>query len=339
MENVHNKCGGINLKKSNKIIYSIFIVFGIFIIGASLYYVIANNENKNKNNDIKEKVISEISYLEEKTVNIFNKMNQIEYDNYKISVENIEEGQSSGASEDTNDENNQQSTSESSSNSEQSNQELSGEQNQNNSQASGENSSSNSKQNTDEQENNQKYVLQRTGVLTEEKNIDWDTTKIEIESLYTSLPTITLDLYNTNIDQNEILSFNSEIDILTEKIKSESKQDTLTQLVNVYDFIVKFMKQVNDDELEVVGIETKQNILKAYSKLDTDDWNSINQDIQTAIEIFSKLMTNKDLNNDNQYFINKTYIMLNELKNSIEKQDKEIFLIKYEELVEELRKV
>lgn len=339
MENVHNKCGGINLKKSNKIIYSIFIVFGIFIIGASLYYVIANNENKNKNNDIKEKVISEISYLEEKTVNIFNKMNQIEYGNYKISVENIEEGQSSGASEDTNDENNQQSTSESSSNSEQSNQELSGEQNQNNSQASGENSSSNSKQNTDEQENNQKYVLQRTGVLTEEKNIDWDATKIEIESLYTSLPTITLDLYNTNIDQNEILSFNSEIDILTEKIKSESKQDTLTQLVNVYDFIVKFMKQVNDDELEVVGIETKQNILKAYSKLDTDDWNSINQDIQTAIEIFSKLMTNKDLNNDNQYFINKTYIMLNELKNSIEKQDKEIFLIKYEELVEELRKV
>ena len=201
MENVHNKYGGINLKKSSKIIYSILAVFGIFIIGASLYYVIANNENKNKNNDIKQKVISEISYLEEKTVNIFNKMNQIEYDNYKISVENIEEGQSSGASEDTNDENNQQNTSESSSNSEQSNQGQTSEPNANNSQTSGGNSSSNSKQNTDEQESNQKYVLQRTGVLTEERNIDWNATKIEIESLYTSLPTITLDLYNTNIDQ------------------------------------------------------------------------------------------------------------------------------------------
>ena len=46
--------GGINLKKSSKIIYSILAVFGIFIIGASLYYVIANNENKNKNNESNE---------------------------------------------------------------------------------------------------------------------------------------------------------------------------------------------------------------------------------------------------------------------------------------------
>ena len=324
------------MKKSSKIIYSILAVFGIFIIGASLYYVIANNENKNKNNEIKEKVLSEINYLEEKIVNIFNQMNQIEYDNYKISVESIEQGETNSSSEDTNDETSGQSNSTSSGNSQQSEEGTSG---GSMSQESGVKSSSNSKQNNDEQESNQKYTLQRTGILTEEQNIDWSTTKIEIESLYTSLPTITLDLYNTDIDQNEILNFDSEIDILTEKIKAESKQETLNQLVNVYDYIVKFIKQINNEELEIVGIETKQNILKAYSKLDGDDWNSINQDIQTAIEVFSRLLTNKDLSTENQYFTNKTYIMLSELKSSIEKQDKEIFLIKYEELVEELRKV
>ena len=104
------------MKKSSKIIYSILAVFGIFIIGASLYYVIANNENKNKNNELKEKVLSEINYLEEKIVNIFNQMNQIEYDNYKISVESIEQGETNSSSEDTNDETSGQSNSTSSGN-------------------------------------------------------------------------------------------------------------------------------------------------------------------------------------------------------------------------------
>ena len=39
--------------------------------------------------------MSEINYMEQKIVLLFNKMNQIEYENYKISTESIESSESS----------------------------------------------------------------------------------------------------------------------------------------------------------------------------------------------------------------------------------------------------
>ena len=55
---------------------------------------------------------------------------------------------------------------------------------------------------------------------------------------------------------------------------------------------------------------------------------------------FTKLLTNiEKQDNKNQYNINKAYIMINEMQNSVTLQDKEIFLIKYKNLLEELEKI
>ena len=83
------------MKKNSKFMYSLIIVVGIIIIGAGIYYVVAKNENKSNQNEIKQKVSSEINYMEQKIVLLFNKMNQIEYENYKISTESIESSESS----------------------------------------------------------------------------------------------------------------------------------------------------------------------------------------------------------------------------------------------------
>lgn len=203
----------------------------------------------------------------------------------------------------------------------------------------GQNQNNTNSQSGNQKENNQKYTLQAVGVLTEEKNIDWDSVKVEIENLYTSLPTITLDLYQLNVEQSDILNLNNEIDNLTVAIKEESKERTLNELVKVYGYIVNFEKQINDEQMRIIGLETKQNIFNAYSKLDGGDWNTIGQDVQSAIDLFSKLLTDVNLSQENQYLSNKIYIMLNELKNAVEKQDVDIFLIKYEKLLEELGQI
>lgn len=83
------------MKKNSKFMYSLILVVGIIIIGAGIYYVVAKNENKSNQNEIKQKVLSEINYMEQKIVLLFNKMNQIEYENYKISTESIESSESS----------------------------------------------------------------------------------------------------------------------------------------------------------------------------------------------------------------------------------------------------
>ena len=329
------------MKKNIKFIYSLIIVIGIIIIGSGIYYVVANNQNRDDQNEMKEKVLSEIKYVEQKLVVLFNKMNQIEYENYKISTESIEDSQNS--SEDTSGQtSNQSSQNTSNTESGQNSDSNSQSEQEGNSSQSSDNSQGNNNlnnQNGNQKENNQKYTLQAAGVLTEERSIDWDSVKIEVENLYTSLPTITLDLYQMNIEQSDILNFNNEIDNLTVAIKEESKEKTLNELVKVYGYILNFVKKVEDDQMKITEIETKQNIFNAYSKLDSGDWAAIGQNVQSAVDLFSKLLTDVTLSQENQYLSNKIYIMLNELKNAVDKQDLDIFLIKYEKLLEELAQI
>ena len=68
------------------------------------------------------------------------------------------------------------------------------------------------------------YTMQQEGVLTNTNAIDWNKVKNEIELIYTSIPTITLDLYGLNINQDEILNFNRQYDNLTVLVKNQNKK-------------------------------------------------------------------------------------------------------------------
>ena len=50
-----------------------------------------------------------------------------------------------------------------------------------------------------------------------------------------------------------------------------------------------------------------------------------------------QMYSNKE--NINQYNINKVYVMINELQNAVTLKDKEVFLIKYKNLLEELQNI
>ena len=85
-------------------------------------------------------------------------------------------------------------------------------------------------------------------------------------------------------------------------------------------------------------IITKNNIFRAYSILDKEEWNTISENINNATQEFTKLVTDvSNKESGNQYNINKTYIIINELQNAVTLKDKEVFLIKYKNLLEELQ--
>lgn len=178
--------------------------------------------------------------------------------------------------------------------------------------------------------------MTQAGILTSSKNIDWKANKNELELIYTSIPTITLDLYKINIAQDDILNFNKEIDNLTTSVETEDKQKTLNTLVKVYEYIPKFVQNVDCDITYKTIIETKFDIFKAYSNLETDNWKEINNNMTSAVEKYTTLLTSSEVNNNKQASVNKGYVMLNELKNVVDTKDKDVFLIKYKNLLEEI---
>ena len=293
-----------------------FKVFGyiilILIIGILSYsiYSLAKEDLKEDNEN---KILSEIRYVEAEFTDLFNTMNNIETRNYGVEIDELsketskkmEEGSSDGGGQNGSSSQSSESTSQSSS------------------------------------QDSEKYDLKLNGVLTKKEDINWDIVKSEVESLYTSIPTITMDLYQLEINKEDILNFNKEIDNLVRVINDEEKEATLQTLSVIYDYIPKFIEPLNNkDTIYKKVIETKSNIFKGYSKLDSNNWSEILVDIQNATNTFSELLSNENIiKTNNMYSVNKVYVMLNELQNAVNIEDVSVFLIKYKNLIEEIEAI
>lgn len=310
------------MKKYKKVAY-VFLAIIIICLGFVLYRSYGKNNEKG---DIKSKSLAEINRLENSFFNMFNEINNISFENYKIKTSEINNKQSSNTSS----ENNQVSNSTSSSSSSGSGGESSGK--------GGSGGSENNNQSSGEADN-KKFELEETGILTKSSDIDWDDLKNEVETLYPSITGLTLDLYQINVKQEDIAKFNNEYDNLIKSIKDENKEDTLNELSKLYNYLPKFIENATDDETEKIIINTKNNIFKAYSVLDKEEWDIISNNVNTANQEFTKLLTSTSASNKNQYIINKTYVIINELQNSVKLKDKEIFLIKYKNLLEEIENI
>ena len=78
-------------------------------------------------------------------------------------------------------------------------------------------------------QDNKSFELKSNGVLTNAGDINWDIVKSGVENLYLSIPTMTMDLYNQNINQQDILAFNKDYDNLATATKDEKKVETLAR--------------------------------------------------------------------------------------------------------------
>ena len=237
--------GGISVKKFKKIAYIILVI--IILV---LAYVIYSNATKIGEDNQKEKTISEIRYLDTKFVDLFNSTNNIQTRNYKIYTAKIEESRS------------EESTNTSSNNSDSSGGGSSSQDSSGGSSSGGD--SGQSSGNSNSSQNSERSEMKPSGILTENENIDWNSVKNELELIYTSISTITMDLYQMDIKQDDILNFNKSLDDLTVSVKSENKQDTLNNLAKVYSYIPKFTEKLADDVIYKTVIKTKENIFNAY---------------------------------------------------------------------------
>lgn len=307
--------------KKYKIFLFIFLIIVIIVLSVFLYFNISSGNNENS----KEKSLSEVEYVETKLVTLFNELNNIESRNYTVSVKETE-----SPSKEENSESSSSSSKESTEQQSQGQEQNQGQQDQ------GGKTSGGDSQGEQEEKTTQEFEMKETGILTKTEDIDWEHVKTEVENLYTSIPTITLDLYQMQIPRENILAFNQEFDKLTISVKEENKENTLLELSNIYNYIPTFVDNVSDSDVYKVVIKTKNNLFKAYSKLDSKNWNEISNDVKTTIDTYASLLSNTNVEREKQESVNKVYIMLNELQNAVNVQDTSVFLIKYKNILEEM---
>lgn len=307
------------MKKQNIIWFTIIVLIIVFASSAAIYASRINNEDENKL--LKTKVKEEINYLDSKIVSMLNSLNNIDLQNYIVQAEEI-------------DTQNDQSQSDSSSSQQEGKKSASGgesqEQGQGGSQSGG-GSSSEGK----EESSKTTMQMKKNTVIDSDRTPRWDDLKSNIENLYSSWNVIILDLYKLNIDGNKILEFSDLLDKLTLNIKEENKQEALKTLTNMYSSIVGYVNDFSSEEGLKKILTARENIFYAYANVDSKNWEEVQLRIAQAEKDYVEKLNNEN-NKEKEFNLNKGYILLKELQNSISEQDEDIFYIKYKNLIEEL---
>ena len=277
----------------------IFFILLILIAGSS-FAIWKNNEKPNDEEKINSKLNSEMEYLNTSLISIANGLNNIVIQEYKI-TESSNNNTSSESSNNTSKNDN----------------------------SSKENSSNESNNET----SNISFSMTQNTINTDE--IDWKNLESEISNLYKSWSEIIIDLNKVNSNNENILKFSNDLDETTKYIKAQDKVNSLSMVAKLYSYLPQFMELYEKDGRKIAFMQTKTNIIRAYSIIEQEKWEEIKKEIFSSINSFNTILNDVN-NNKNQYNINKTYVLLNEFNNSIDTNDKEILYIKYRNLIQEI---
>ncbi len=119
-------------------------------------------------------------------------------------------------------------------------------------------------------------------------------------------------------------------------MQEENKADTLIVLSNMYNYIPTFLSQVTDNQKFISLLQTKAFIMQSYALIEQDKWDEMLSIIQKAIDTFLLVINQADNTNANVNTLNKIYIYLNEIKKTIQEKNKELYFVKYKNLVESI---
>lgn len=277
-------------------IFIILIIIASCILGFFIY-----GEAK-ENPEEEHKLKTEIEYLDVAITNLINQINGIKLENYKITIDKIEESQGnvdSGSSEK-------------------------------------EDSKKETEQGNESKEDVIITKMEEEQISVNEEKINWDFMQAKTELLYSIWTTVILDLYSENTNSEIILGFSNTLDQTLIAVKEKDKTKSAESLSTLYSFLPKFAQNSKMEDVEKNIIQTKSYILKSYAFVESKNWDKVQIEVYNAEKKFSEIM--KDLNKKEEkrkYNINKTYILIQELKNSLATKDQEIFYIKYKKLLEE----
>lgn len=290
------------------------------ILVICLFFLVGCSDNTSDTQS-KEKLTSEIKYFSSHIAKLLNDLNNISLQNYELTSRKVNIDSSS---------NNSSSSEGSSSSGSSSN---SGGQSQS---GSGQGSSQNNDQSAESQSITVTDMQANSVLKTNTDDINWDLVKTEIEQINTSWSVVMLDLQNANVSNTDIMAFSNLLDKTIISIKNEDKNTSLTNLTALYSYIPKFLNSVSMDK-SLQNIETtKYNIFIAYTAVSQDDWNTANTNIANAETSFLSVLNDTNYYQNREFKINKSYVLLKDMQNSIVNMDKELFFLKYKNLMESL---
>ena len=302
--------------KKNVIIILVSIIVVILVLSSLVVFASTGKQELT----LEEKVTQEIKYIDNYLVSMLGDFNGLHIGSF-LKEDNSSEWQFDSA----------QDNSKSQSNNETENGESSSANNSEKSSKNQEESQSkdhliNNKPNSKESQN---------GVLANQGKYEtqWEIIQTQIENLYQTWNTISIDLNSLNVDGKSILAFNDLLNTSTQYIKKKDKAAAMEEIIKLYQLLPEYSEDYKPNSKETNILEIKNAVVAAYVYVTNEDWEAAKKQLSGAIVQFTSLLNSVGQNFQNQTLVNQCYILVNELNKAIGLQDKEIFFIQYQNLM------
>lgn len=139
------------------------------------------------------------------------------------------------------------------------------------------------------------------------------------------------------VSSEKIVEFSNTLDKILITLNQEDKKAAAAGYAKLYSLLPEFVKNIEIEDLKKKTIETKSHVLNAYAYVESDEWDRVQGEITSAEKKFTEVVNDISQKEDQRkYNINKSYVLLQELKNSLTLKDTGIFHMKYKILLEEL---
>lgn len=272
--------------------------------------------NEDTQENLKQKAVEEVEFFSSKIINIANNLNGISYENYAVQSEKVEKTQEATQSQST----------------------TGGEEGESSSASGGQGTQNGGQQEGKENNSITTTEMVANGILTNNNTeIDWKLIKSEIELINEAWTVVIVDLHSLNIPSQEILNFSDTLNKCILSIDKENKEETLANLAELYTYIPKYVEVITGKESTKNVKLTQSYIIKAYSLVEKKDWKGVEENIAKAESTFSNVLKDTEFTKNRTYKTNKTYVSINEMKNSIANDKNEkLFYIKYKNVMENI---
>ena len=179
--------------------------------------------------------------------------------------------------------------------------------------------------------------IKRNTILNTDNNyINWNLIEEEIETLDSSWSIILLDLYNSNSQNIEVIGFGDKLNDTIISIKNRNKNELLINLRDLYSYIPKFIEMSNISEPEKKEKQAKLYLINAYVSSNEDDWENVKKELLNCELVFNDLANSIEYVENREYKANKVYILIKEIEETANIEDKKIFFMKYKNLMQSI---
>lgn len=301
----------------NKRIYACVVILSLILILSGC------GNKKSEQELLKDKLNTEISYIDSELVSIANALNNINYSKYKLIEEEVENvtnvsSNSSKSNEGTKGQDENKITQE---------EQESSEENTNN--------QSNGNHEENQEEKNDIFTMTSTNLLEESVQTDWSEFYSKVESLYTVFTVVSLDLKEIGILENDINDFNNSLDALSLAVKSNNSINIMNSVVELYSYLPDFMKKYEGNNKDQKIINSKYYLLVCYRDVNEENWTNFENSFQDLKMSFSNVNNSREEYIGKEVNINNANAIIRGMQDTINLKDKSIFFIKYKNLIQE----